>query len=720
MNNINYFSKLSFGDLSSILRYVYGGGSSHFLALSGVCRCFNNAMNEGARKLYTKIESQYGRDYLRRALQMLGLDRQSYVAKIQAIFAHALFYTTDIDDVNNQVFIRYSEASSLGALDAYMLFWQESEVLFKLCDVLEETGHPALKKQLSKVQIGRNYFKNIMVLEEFFKANRSELSKVTTLDLSNSGLKALPKQLWECFPGLRKLDLSGNCLTSLPSQIGSLSKLESLRLNDNELKSLPKEIGNLRALINFECAYNALESLPDSICKMRALMSLNLSCNRLESLPNDLHGLKNLKFFYLEYNVLKMLSPSIGYLPKLVGLYLIGNDLTSLPNSMRELENLQYLVIQDNQLVELPKNIGDMQSLRSLCVDGNKLTELPESIVLLEDLEYLSFSDNQISDFPKGMNHLKKLKHFCFEGNPIGRFSKEMEALPFWSLNAQYYPHLENGHLKTTLNTALTKSEFNDVYQGLGNKKWMEFIDGVDHLCGENVYDDGSHGGVKEPGFARSMWEAFDFLDSLYNQRVNKDFYLDLHQVACSHFNGKKTNTLMGQKDIRRFRNSSEDVGASVGRPYDPISKTALNEFKQLNADISKRFGATFMLGNLLINPKSPNEGEIEYAALSESQVSILFNFFLTEFYYEIGHATLDNARVRAIAKLIQRLEWLHPFPDGCGRTDTALLNFLLCCYGFNPVLLDFPYVSSCMSLDEWTATVLEGMKAWRIEVAKL
>ena len=50
---------------------------------------------------------------------------------------------------------------------------------------------------------------------------------------------------------LRRLDLSGNQLTSVPAEIGQLTSLEELGLGGNQLTSLPAEIGQLTAL---ECS----------------------------------------------------------------------------------------------------------------------------------------------------------------------------------------------------------------------------------------------------------------------------------------------------------------------------------------------------------------------------------------------------------------------------------------------------------------------------------
>ena len=73
----------------------------------------------------------------------------------------------------------------------------------------------------------------------------------------------------------------------------------------------------------------------------------------------------------------------------------------------------------------------------------------------------------------------------------------------------------------------------------------------------------------------------------------------------------------------------------------------------------------------------------------------------------------LKKEKLLAIADLFQKLEFLHPFQDGQGRTDVILLSKLLCEYGFNPAILYDPYVSSYVSLEDWYKYLELGMQEW-------
>jgi hypothetical protein len=75
----------------------------------------------------------------------------------------------------------------------------------------------------------------------------------------------------------------------------------------------------------------------------------------------------------------------------------------------------------------------------------------------------------------------------------------------------------------------------------------------------------------------------------------------------------------------------------------------------------------------------------------------------------EITH--LKDQKLNQIAELYQLLEWLHPFPDGQGRTDLVLLAKLLTDQGFTPAILETPYLSSTETPSLWKESLKEGIQ---------
>jgi Leucine-rich repeat (LRR) protein len=77
--------------------------------------------------------------------------------------------------------------------------------------------------------------------------------------------------------GVATLNLSNQGLSSLPPEIGQLSKLQTLDLNYNQLTSLPDAIGQLTSLRALYLNRNRLRSLPVAINKLRNLQTLHLN-----------------------------------------------------------------------------------------------------------------------------------------------------------------------------------------------------------------------------------------------------------------------------------------------------------------------------------------------------------------------------------------------------------------------------------------------------------
>ncbi len=70
-----------------------------------------------------------------------------------------------------------------------------------------------------------------------------------------------------------------NMISSIPPEIGQLTKLRILDLNVNALSALPKEIGELTSLESLFLFGNDLCALPEEIIKLKHLSTLELDGN---------------------------------------------------------------------------------------------------------------------------------------------------------------------------------------------------------------------------------------------------------------------------------------------------------------------------------------------------------------------------------------------------------------------------------------------------------
>lgn len=686
---------LSFDD--NVLRRIFNlSGSLSTVAL--VCKQFKTLASREAKEIRQKQIFAYGFELVNTALSSLNLEEKSTIAKIDALFHRAKqhsakYQNTPLDAAHLRPYDSAhltAEMSAVAEADSLQCLWEQS------LDTFPED----LMEKLNAHALSTDPYHLIEELKSLFQTYREELLFIETLCLKECCLKVLPKEIG-LFTNLKSLDLSHNELVKFPNEIFCLEHLEDLDLSHNRIMDLPIEIGQLKSLISLQLLGNELEELPDEICNLAQLQTLGVEINALAELPERIGALSALKCLRLDENCLEALPSSLGDLKCLEKLYLYKNQIQSLPPSMINLSSLRLLSAPCNLLTELPDEIGALSSLEILMLDGNCLRALPASISQLSNLRELYLSDNQILEFPV----LPQLKYLGFEDNPC-----------------EYHPILTPLEQKWE-----GRSQFDFIYSLLGDDKAKECIDGEFYeKYGPRVFDEGKHGGDVEPGYLSSMLNLFAFLKQNWQSRLNVSFYLQMHKVACAHFQGETTGTLIDQEDVGVFRNDIVRVRFSSLK-YG-ISEAGREEFYKLNDSVAHILGTSFSIGEIVdLTPSSPdfvpNTGRmmrIDFQFLTRQEMRILFNLFISQFHSEMLQASSLEAGESAIGKLFQRLEWLHPPKDGSTRTNVALMNFLLSKYGLSPVLMKFFCWSSAHSFPEWMEYLSESRQQWWREVQRL
>jgi Leucine-rich repeat (LRR) protein len=193
------------------------------------------------------------------------------------------------------------------------------------------------------------------------------------------------------------LDLRSNSLTTLPPEIGKLTKLKVLNLQGNQLTTLPPEIGNLTNLRELWVDDNQLTTLPPEFGNLTNLDFLSLHFNRLETVPPELWELTNLRTLWIGANQFTVVPPEIGKLTNLKSLALRDSKLTTLPPEIGNLTNLEDLYFFNSQITTLPPEFGKLTKLKRLWLHNNQLTKLPLEMENLVNLEMLNLNSNRIS-----------------------------------------------------------------------------------------------------------------------------------------------------------------------------------------------------------------------------------------------------------------------------------------------------------------------------------
>lgn len=187
---------------------------------------------------------------------------------------------------------------------------------------------------------------------------RVERWKITrVVALSESNLKSIPDEVWDCGSSARVLDLGNNHICNVPIKIGCLTSIQKLILNSNKLSD-------------------------DSISWQ------------------GLTELKSLTYLSLNQNQLTNLPPSLGSLTSLEQLHIAGNKLQSLPMEIGRLSQLEILKVNNNRITTVPPCIGDCSSLFEVDLSSNLLTELPETFGNLQNVKTLHLSNNGLKLLP--------------------------------------------------------------------------------------------------------------------------------------------------------------------------------------------------------------------------------------------------------------------------------------------------------------------------------
>ena len=143
-------------------------------------------------------------------------------------------------------------------------------------------------------------------------------------------------------------------------------------------------------------------TVPSELGSLTNLQSLSLDLNHLTGeIPAELGNLSNLQQLSLWENQLTGGIPTeLGSLANLQRLYLYNNQLTGeIPTELGSLANLQRLVLNNNQLTgEIPTELGSLANLQRLSLSGNQLTGgIPTELGSLAYLKVLSLARNQLT-----------------------------------------------------------------------------------------------------------------------------------------------------------------------------------------------------------------------------------------------------------------------------------------------------------------------------------
>ena len=143
-------------------------------------------------------------------------------------------------------------------------------------------------------------------------------------------------------------DLGG----TLPTELGSLTKLQTLRLADNSfLGQVPTELGSLTNLEWLDLGFNALTgNIPSELGNFSDIKRLSLGHNMINGeIPKEFGKLNKVEMIDLSYN-------------RLTG---------TIPTELEALKNLKWFELYDNSLTgRIPDELKTLSSLEEINLDS--------------------------------------------------------------------------------------------------------------------------------------------------------------------------------------------------------------------------------------------------------------------------------------------------------------------------------------------------------------
>lgn len=195
-----------------------------------------------------------------------------------------------------------------------------------------------------------------------------KLQGVKQLKLS-CGLTQFPPEIFDLANSLEILDLTGNALSDLPSDLNRLTKLRILFCSSNQFTHLPEVLG--------EC---------------ENLSMIGFKANQIRHIPENAIPTATLRWFIVTDNALKIAPNALGECRQLQKLMLAGNQLTALPESMANCHALELLRISANQFNAIPDFLFDLPKLTWFAYAGNPFcNELEQDLICHHQINHIDW-----------------------------------------------------------------------------------------------------------------------------------------------------------------------------------------------------------------------------------------------------------------------------------------------------------------------------------------
>ncbi|MFL6124510.1 nucleotidyl transferase AbiEii/AbiGii toxin family protein, partial [Actinophytocola sp.] len=236
------------------------------------------------------------------------------------------------------------------------------------------------------------------------------------------------------------------------------------------------------------------------------------------------------------------------------------------------------------------------------------------------------------------------------------------------------------------------------------------YLNPKDIAAAERMYPDnpGSlYDNQRSPGFQAGMEGAYErFLNpaDFTAQRLNSDLYRQMHEAVTAQLGREIPWSGRGTTGF--------PLGSSRPSP-DVFSDTVGGRPLMVDAAALLRSGQKAPIAPVTILDTWTNRDKpIVRTNYRQNEVQGLVDSVFDDFYNDLGRATNDTERFRAIGRVVRNLHIVHPFEDANGRLNIhLLLPRLLLEAGFQPILFRdlVPLFDGSRTLDQVADAMARG-----------